>query len=81
MKKDTIEFEDIIGRYFNLEITIKVIEYMLRKQGPEYLICLHTELGRQFRHILNDKITDKYRVIVFDLPWHGKSNPREVMKI
>ena len=44
------------------------------------LLCLHTagSDGRQFRHILNDqKITENFRVIAFDLPWHGKSNPPE----
>ena len=44
------------------------------------MLCLHTagSDGRQFRHILNDKeITKNYRVIAFDLPWHGKSNPPE----
>ena len=44
------------------------------------LVCLHTagSDSRQFRHVLNDKqITKKFRVIAFDLPWHGKSNPPE----
>ena len=39
-------------------------------------LCLHTagSDGRQFRGLLNDKrVTDNYRVIVFDMPWHGKS--------
>jgi pimeloyl-ACP methyl ester carboxylesterase len=42
------------------------------------LLCLHTAGadGRQFRHLLNDAaITDRCRVIAFDLPWHGKSLP------
>lgn len=42
------------------------------------LLCLHTagSDGRQFRHMLNDaRITDHFRVVVFDLPWHGKSSP------
>ena len=42
------------------------------------LLCLHTagSDGRQYRGLLNDKrITDNYRVIVFDMPWHGKSSP------
>ena len=44
------------------------------------LLCLHTagSDGRQYRGLLNDKrITDNYRVIVFDMPWHGKSSPPE----
>ena len=42
------------------------------------LICLHTAGadGRQYRAILNDEaITKDFRVVVFDLPWHGKSSP------
>ena len=42
------------------------------------LVCLHTAGadGRQFRHLMNDReITDDFRVIAFDMPWHGKSNP------
>ena len=42
------------------------------------MICLHTagSDSRQFRHILTDpKINSQFRVIAFDLPWHGKSNP------
>lgn len=42
------------------------------------LLCLHTagSDNRQFRHLLNDaEITEKYRVIAFDMPWHGKSYP------
>ena len=42
------------------------------------LLCLHTagSDGRQYRGLLNDeRITKNYRVIVFDMPWHGKSSP------
>ena len=44
------------------------------------LVCLHTAGadGRQFRHLMNDpSVTDAYRVIAFDMPWHGKSYPPE----
>ena len=44
------------------------------------LVCLHTAGadGRQFRHMINDPaVTDHYRVIAFDMPWHGKSYPPE----
>jgi pimeloyl-ACP methyl ester carboxylesterase len=42
------------------------------------LVCLHTAGadGRQFRHLMTDPaVTDHYRVLAFDLPWHGKSTP------
>ena len=42
------------------------------------LVCLHTAGadGRQYRGLLNDAETlARFRVIAFDLPWHGKSSP------
>ncbi len=42
------------------------------------LLCLHTAGAdsRQYRHLLNDPaITSLYRVIAFDMPYHGRSNP------
>ncbi|MGI4813068.1 MAG: alpha/beta fold hydrolase, partial [Janthinobacterium lividum] len=44
------------------------------------LLCLHTAGadGRQYRALLNDpEVTRHFRVIAFDLPWHGKSAPPE----
>ena len=41
-------------------------------------MCLHTAGAdsRQYRGLLNDAETlAKFRVIAFDLPWHGKSSP------
>ena len=33
---------------------------------------------RQYRHVLNDReITDRFRVIAFDLPYHGRSTPAD----
>ena len=48
-----------------------------RAQGIP-LLCLHTAGAdsRQYRHLLNDaSVTPKYRVIAFDMPYHGRSNP------
>ena len=42
------------------------------------LLCLHTAGAdsRQYRYLLNDaEVTSKYRVIAFDMPYHGRSNP------
>ena len=42
------------------------------------LLCLHTAGadGRQFHRLMADtRITAKYRMVAFDLPWHGKSPP------
>ncbi len=42
------------------------------------LVCLHTagSDAQQWRHLLTDEaFTKHFRVIAFDMPWHGKSNP------
>ena len=32
--------------------------------------------SRQYRHLMNDTaVTDRFRVICFDMPWHGRSDP------
>ena len=81
MTNNEIEFEDIIGRYLTININNESYRIYVEESGAGIpLICLHTagSDARQFRHILNDKkITANYRVIAFDLPWHGKSNPPE----
>ena len=81
MKSINIEFEDIIGRYLNINVDNTNYRIYVEEAGQGIpLLCLHTagSDGRQFRHILNDqKITKNFRVIAFDRPWHGKSNPPE----
>ena len=73
------EFEAIVGRYFTMQVAGEPCRIYVEEAGTGIpLVCLHTagSDARQFRHILTDPaITDHYRVIAFDLPWHGKSNP------
>lgn len=72
-------FEPIIGRYFTMEVAGKSCRIYVEEAGQGIpLVCLHTagSDARQFRHLLCDPgVTDHFRVIAFDLPWHGKSNP------
>ena len=72
-------FEPIIGRYFELVLGGRPHRVYLEEAGEGIpLVCLHTAGadGRQFRHILTDEaITRHYRVLVPDMPWHGKSLP------
>jgi pimeloyl-ACP methyl ester carboxylesterase len=72
-------FEPIVGRYFTMEVAGKPCRIYAEEAGQGIpLVCLHTagSDARQFRHLLCDpKVTEQYRVIAFDLPWHGKSNP------
>lgn len=71
--------EPIIGRYVNLDIGgIQHRVYFEEAGSGIPLLCLHTagSDGRQYRGLLNDPdITQRFRVVVFDLPWHGKSSP------
>lgn len=74
-------FDPIIGRY--LRVTIRGREYRIfveeAGQGIP-LLCLHTAGAdaRQYRDLMLDEdITSRFRVIAFDLPWHGKSSPPE----
>lgn len=73
--------EPIIGRYMHLDIHDRPHRLYFEEAGQGVpLLCLHTagSDGRQYRALLNDPdITDHFRVIVFDMPWHGKSSPPE----
>lgn len=72
-------FEPIIGRYLNLDLLGRPHRLYIEEAGNGIpLLCLHTAGadGRQYRGVMNDpRVTDHYRVICFDMPWHGKSSP------
>ena len=70
-----MKLEPIIGRYARIEN--QRIYFEEAGQGIP-LLCLHTagSDGRQYRAVLNDpEVTKHFRVIAFDMPWHGKSSP------
>ena len=71
--------DPMIGRYLRLQIDGVDQRIYFEEAGQGIpLLCLHTagSDGRQYRGLLNDaRITRDYRVIVFDMPWHGKSSP------
>jgi len=77
----SIAFEPITGRYATLTLAGRPCRVYIEEAGKGIpLLCLHTAGAdsRQFRHLMLDHaITDHYRVIAFDLPWHGKSLPPE----
>jgi pimeloyl-ACP methyl ester carboxylesterase len=72
-------FDPIVGRYLNLVVEGRSYRVYVEEAGSGIpLLCLHTAGadGRQFRHLLNDKaVTSVYRVIAFDMPYHGRTNP------
>ena len=73
------DFEPITGRYFTMNVAGEDVRIHVEDAGTGIpLVCLHTAGAdsRQFRHLMTDpSITAHYRVIAFDMPWHGKSNP------
>jgi pimeloyl-ACP methyl ester carboxylesterase len=72
-------FEATIGRYLQLDLFGRSHRLYVEEAGQGIpLLCLHTAGadGRQYRALMNDpRVTSKFRVIAFDMPWHGKSSP------
>ncbi|HKV15712.1 MAG TPA: alpha/beta hydrolase, partial [Reyranella sp.] len=73
------KFEPMVGRYLLTEIDGVPHRLYFEEAGQGIpLVCLHTAGadGRQYRHLMADpEITRRFRVLAFDLPWHGKSTP------
>src|SRR5215211_6672847 len=72
-------FEPIVGRYASVDAGGVSHRIFFEEAGRGIpLLCLHTAGAdsRQWRHVLNDvEVTDRFRVIAFDLPYHGRSSP------
>ena len=78
-KRTETDIEDIVGRYIHLDLfgTDNRIYFEEAGQGIP-LVCLHTagSDSRQYHHLMNDPdINSEFRVIAFDMPYHGRSNP------
>jgi pimeloyl-ACP methyl ester carboxylesterase len=73
--------EAITGRFVTVELDGVPHRVYYEEAGPEDgipLLCQHTAgcNNQQWRHVLNDdRITEHFRVIAYDLPRHGKSLP------
>jgi len=71
--------EPIVGRYMTLRVGDAEYRIYFEEAGEGIpLLCLHTAGAdsRQYRHLLNDaEVTKRFRVIAFDLPYHGRSTP------
>ena len=74
-------FEPIVGRYLRVALRGVTHRIYVEEAGQGIaLLCLHTagSDSRQYRGLMNDpRILEHFRVIAFDLPWHGKSSPPE----
>jgi pimeloyl-ACP methyl ester carboxylesterase len=73
--------ENVTGRYAHLDIDDVAYRVYFEENGAGIpLLLQHTAGadGRQWRHVLNDAaIASRFRVIAYDLPYHGKSLPPE----
>ena len=75
------EFDHAVGRYVHLEVeSIQHRVYFEESGAPNGvpLLLQHTagSDARQWRHFLeNDAVREHYRMIAYDLPYHGKSVP------
>ena len=74
-----VEIETIVGRYIHLRLGGRPYRIYFEEAGKGIpLVCLHTAGSdtRQYRHLMTDPaVTEHFRVLAFDLPWHGKSTP------
>ena len=75
----TGHIEPMVGRYVHVEIGGEMHRIYFEENGAGIpLVCLHTAGSddRQWRHLLADEeFAKNFRIIAFDMPWHGKSNP------
>jgi pimeloyl-ACP methyl ester carboxylesterase len=72
-------YEAISGRYLRCDLLGEPHRLYVEEAGQGIpLLCMHTAGAdtRQYRGLLNDsRITKNFRVITFDMPWHGKTSP------
>jgi pimeloyl-ACP methyl ester carboxylesterase len=73
------EHDDTVGRYLNLDVEgVRHRLYYEEAGAGVPLLCHHTAAAdaRQWRHLLEDRrVTSRFRVIAYDLPYHGRSLP------
>ncbi|NMO88424.1 alpha/beta hydrolase [Actinomycetospora sp. TBRC 11914] len=68
-----------VGRDLHVEVDGRRLRLHVETAGEGVpLLCLHTAGAdsRQFRGLLEDpRVTAHHRVVAFDMPWHGRSDP------
>ncbi len=73
------EFDPITGGYVYVDAAGDRNRVYFEEAGSgRPLVCLHTagSDSRQYRHLLCDpEVTSRWRVLAFDLPYHGRSTP------
>jgi pimeloyl-ACP methyl ester carboxylesterase len=78
------QFDTVVGRYAYVKIQSVQYRVYYEETGQGIPIVLqHTagSDGRQWRHMLEDKeLQQRFRMIAYDLPYHGKSVPPATIK-
>jgi pimeloyl-ACP methyl ester carboxylesterase len=78
-RRDAGEHDDAVGRYVHLDVAGTRYRVYYEQAGSGVpLLCHHTAAAdaRQWRHLLEDRrVTDRFQVIAYDLPYHGRSLP------
>jgi pimeloyl-ACP methyl ester carboxylesterase len=73
------DHDDAAGRYLHLDVEgVRHRIYYEEAGAGVPLLCQHTAAAdaRQWRHLLEDRrVTSRFRVIAYDLPYHGRSLP------
>lgn len=72
-------FEQVKGAYLRMNFEETDYRVYVEESGSGIPVMLqHTagSDGRQYRHLMNDpQVTKEFRLIAYDLPYHGKSLP------
>lgn len=75
------EISPVTGHYVTLDVDgVRYRVFYLENGQGQPLVCQHTAgcHNHQWRGLLEDaELTSRYRVIAYDLPRHGKSDPPE----
>jgi Predicted hydrolases or acyltransferases (alpha/beta hydrolase superfamily) len=69
----------VTGHYVDVEVGGVVYQVFYLQNGTGVpLVCQHTAgaHNHQYRNLLRDpEVIDRFQVIAYDLPYHGKSDP------
>jgi pimeloyl-ACP methyl ester carboxylesterase len=78
-RRTTSAFDTAVGRYLHVELDGHDHRIYFEEAGQGIpLLLQHTAgcHGSQWRHLLEEpRITERFRLIAYDLPYHGKSLP------
>jgi pimeloyl-ACP methyl ester carboxylesterase len=73
--------EEVVGRYVHIELDGHTYRTFYEERGdgvPMVMLHAANSDARMWRHQLaDDELAERFRLIAFDMPWHGRSLPPE----